>query len=351
MKKLTLLLTFAFCFSFPCFAQQGKLVLLSPQMIAIGKDEVESLSEEESVKHKDGGYIENAAVVGCFAALSYRYTGGRYRDEEIRFRLHSPESIVPNKKYPLLIWLHGAGESGDDNRRQLAHMQSTIEFLVGDNKMDFYLLATQCPADNQTWENSISSEGKGDAPLTIMKEILDIMLEEYPIDRNRISFYGQCSGAHGAWHFLEMYPELVSAMTAFSTTPPTGLVWDERYRKTSFWAFNNLDDQGIPVEPMQKFVQQINDSGGLGYLTIRKTGGHDTWAAGMKKDKVVAWLVLQDRERFSPPPGVVVRPHAKAGRQFVLCVLPILLSVPLIIFKFKRRSIRKQQSAAEKEEA
>ena len=322
-------------------------MLLAPQMVSIGKDDVKNLSAEESVKHADGGYIEHNAVVGCFAAMSYRYTGGRYNDEEIRFRLHSPESIVPGKKYPLLIWLHGAGESGDDNRRQLAHMQSTIEFLVGDNKMDFFLLATQCPADNCHWTSSISNEGKGDAPLTIMKEILDILLEEYPIDRNRISFYGQCSGAHGAWHFLEKYPELVSAVTAFSTTPPPGLVWNERYRKTSFWAFNNLDDSGVPVEPMQNFVRQINKSGGLGYLTIRKMGGHDTWSTGMRKDKVVAWLVLQDREHFAPPPGVIVQPHRKIGRQFALCLLPILLSLPLIIYKIKRRGLPEKQPVNE----
>ena len=340
MKKLALLFTFAICFTSPCLAQQGKLVLLSPQVISIGKSEIKSISEEKSVKHADGGYIESNSVVGCFAAMSYRYTGGRYHDEEIRFRMHSPESIVSGKKYPLLIWLHGTGESGDDNRRQLAHMQSMIELLAGDNKMDFYLLATQCPADNCHWTSSISNEGKGDAPLTIMKEILDILLEEYPINRNRISFHGQCSGAQGAWCFLEKYPELVSAIAAFSTTPPT---WDERYRKTSFWAFNNLYDKGVPVEQMQNFVRQVNASGGLGYLTIRKSESHDTWAKAMKKDKITAWLVLQDREHFAPPPGVIVQPHRKTGKQFVLCLLPLLLSLPLIVYKIKRRGLPKKQ--------
>jgi len=140
-------------------------------------------------------------------------------------------------------------------------------------------------------------------------------------------------------------------MTAFSTTPPPGFVWNERYRKTSFWAFNNLDDQGVAVEPMEKFVQQINDSGGLGYLTTHEAGGHDTWSTGMRKYKVVAWLVLQDRERFSPPPGVVVLPHAKTGRQFVLCLLPFLLSLPLIVYKIKRQYLQEKQLHIEKEEA
>ena len=272
--------------SVPSYAQSEKLVLLTPQESDVTEKEVRSVNNQESVKHDDGGYLENDTVVKCFAAMSYRYTGGRYVNEEIRFRIHSPSEVKAGKKYPLLIWLHGKGESGDDNRRQLAHMQSTIDLFAGKNQIDFYLLATQCPKDNEFWETSVSDEGKGDAPLTIMKEILDILLEEYPIDRNRISFYGQCSGATGAFYFLEKYPELVAAIAAFSTIPPYGFHWDARYGKTSFWAFNNLDDAEVPVKPMEQFVQQIVDSGGLGYMTVRKYGGHDTWSLGMKKTRL-----------------------------------------------------------------
>lgn len=338
MKILVLSFFMTFAFSLSCFARQERIILLTPQNTALTNDDVNNISNQESIKHNDGGYLENNLIVGCFAAMSYRYTGGRYVDEEIRFRLHSPENIESGKTYPIIIWLHGLGESGDDNRRQLAHMQSTIEFLVGDNQIDFYLLATQCPADNPIWNNSLSNIGNGDAPLTIMKEILDILLDEYPIDRNRISLYGQCSGAHGAWEFLRKYPELVAAMTAFSTTPPIGFTWEKQYLKTSFWAFNNLDDHDNPVKPMQQFVKNINDSGGLGYITIRKSGGHDTWTLGMKKDNVVAWLVLQNRERFSPPPGVVVHPKANTVRQFFLCLLPLLLLFAVLFIKLRYKT-------------
>jgi predicted peptidase len=339
-KKKVRRTLFILFMAFSCGGLQAeevpRKIILLEEARQVSERDIRKASLSESEKNVDGGYNAHINVIDCFAAMSYRYTGGRYHNEEIRFRLRSPESLVPNKKYPLLVWLHGAGESGDDNKRQLAHMQATIEFLVGDNKVDFYLLATQCPADNQVWNNSISNEGKGDAPLTIMKEIFDILLEEYPIDRNRISFYGQCSGAHGAWSFLEKYPELVSAITAFSTIPPAGFVWDKRYRKTSFWAFNNLDDTGVPVDPMQKFVKQINDSGGLGYLTVRETGGHDTWTEALKKDKVVGWMILQDLQKGGPPAGAICS-HRTVGEVFWLFGLPIGAILCVIPFYFRKR--------------
>lgn len=317
-------------------AESNKLYIIKPQVVQLDELSVAEAAETESEKHADGGYIANTSVVDCFTAMSYQYTGGRYENETIYFRLRMPEKTVPGKKYPLLIWLHGAGESGDDNSRQLSHIQSSIEFLAGQNSMDFYLLATQCPADNTSWTTSVVRDAKGDAPLTVMKEILDIILEEYPIDQNRISIYGQCSGAHGAFEFLKLYPNMVSAIAAFATVPPDNFVWSAKYRNTSFWAFNNEDDTMTPAEPMRRFVAQINATNGLAYHTVRAKGGHDAWTRGLKDDKIVAWLVLQDRTQWAAPPGVIVQPHVNTVHQFFIGGLPAILLVSLISLVFYR---------------
>ncbi|MGL6193705.1 MAG: hypothetical protein ACRC2T_02645, partial [Thermoguttaceae bacterium] len=140
-------------------SETSRLRILAPQINHLDEALVDDVADQESEKHADGGYVANTSVVDCFTAMSYQYTGGRYVNETINFRLRMPEKTISGKKYPLLIWLHGVGESGDDNTRQLSHIQSTIEFLAGKNSMDFYLLATQCPADNTSWATSISQDG------------------------------------------------------------------------------------------------------------------------------------------------------------------------------------------------
>ncbi len=175
--------------------------------------EIEKLSLQESTSHAVEGYVSVKSVVDCFDEMSYNYTGGRYNNEEIKFRLRSPNNIKLHKKYPLVVWFHGKGESGDDNRRQLAHLQYTLEFLVGPKSLDFFMLVTQCPKDNPYWNTSVSQEGKGDAPVTIAMEIFEHLIEEYPIDKSMISTFGQCSGAVGSWELIKKYPELIAAVT------------------------------------------------------------------------------------------------------------------------------------------
>ncbi|MGL6195017.1 MAG: hypothetical protein ACRC2T_09370, partial [Thermoguttaceae bacterium] len=143
-------------------------------------------------------------------------------------------------------------------------------------------------------------------------------------------------GAHGAFEFLKQYPDLVSAIAAFSTEPPDNFEWSDKYCDTSFWAFNNEDDVAVPVEPMRTFVKHINTTNGLAYHTIRAKGGHDAWTRGMKDDKIVAWLVLQDRAHFSPPPGVVVSTRFNTVHKFFSGGLPFFLLLLLFLTVFYR---------------
>ena len=316
-------------------AQVAVKEVVAPQTDKVKSSTVAMIAEQESVKAEDGGYLANPSIVDCFAEMSYQYTGGRYDNETIKFRLRSPDKVKPGKKYPLIVWLHGAGESGSDNSRQLSHMQYTMEIFSGPNKLDFYMLVTQCPEDNNTWDRSVSNEGKGDAPLTILMEILDCILDDFPIDKNCVSVVGLCSGAQGGWSLLKAKPNFFSAVVAIATTPPNGLSWHEHCNGTSLWAFNNRQDEGVPIEPMRNFVNLVRQSGELAYLTERD-GGHEAHILAMRQDKAIAWLVKQDRTKITPPPGLVIYVHNNMWRPFYLFVLPVLLLISLILLKIFR---------------
>ncbi|MDR1477978.1 MAG: hypothetical protein LBJ00_03460 [Planctomycetaceae bacterium] len=310
--------------------------LLSKAKIStVSEHEIDELSTEDSKKHTDDGYLANPGAVDCFDALGYRYTGGRYNNDLMRFRLRCPLKIKPNKKYPLIVWFHGRGESGNDNERQLSHIHYALPSLVGQRSLDFFMLVTQCPKDNQSWQNSVSQEGKGDAPFTIATEIFEHILGEYPIDKTRISTFGMCSGGAASWAFARKYPELCSAIVAISTTPPPELT----FTNFTISAYHCTGDD-VPIQPMRDYVRQINQSGGNAHLTEFDIEAHDAWMPALSQDEVIAWMVMQQKNSlFSPPPGVVV--EQLLWRQvFFYFGLPICCLLPFLIIRIRKKTRR-----------
>ncbi len=237
----------------------GKLILLEKAKIStISNREIREATGEESEKDKkEDGYLPNPTAIDCFDALGYRYTGGRYNDELIRFRLRCPPKIEPGKKYPLIVWFHGKGESGDDNKRQLAHLQYTLPFLAGPKSLDFFMLVTQCPKDNPYWDTSVSTEGKGDAPMTIAREIMEAVIKEFPIDEDRISAFGLSSGGAAAWQFVQDSPEKFASIVSCSASPPSGPLLTD----VTVWAFGCTGDGQISMEQLRQTINQTKSKG------------------------------------------------------------------------------------------
>ena len=299
----------------------------------VSQREIRKASQSESEKNTDGGYNANVNVIDCFAAMEYRYTGGRYVDEPVKFRMLFPEVIKSGKKYPLVVWFHGVGESGEDNTRQLSHVQSTIEYLAGKNKLDCFMIVTQCPSDNRQWQTSISTEGKGDAPMTIVEEIMEAAIKEYPIDENRLSVFGLCSGGDAAWSIIGRHPGKFAAMVACTAAPGNANVQD--FKNTAVWAFTNKDDP-VPWEAVERFVNAINASGGKAHVTLRESGGHDAWSNALFTKQVIGWMVLQDLHKGGPPMDVICY-HRTAKQVFFHFGLPVLGILCLIPFYYRNK--------------
>lgn len=247
------------------------------------------------------GYTGSVAVADCFDEMVYRYTGGRYIDEPIRFRLRTPRQIEPWRTYPLLVWFHGRGESGNDNVRQLAHMQTAISCLAGPDNREFFLLAVQCPEDNREWGISVSREdGKGDATIVIFREIMEAVIDEFPVDEDRISVYGLSSGGEAACRFVSESPDRFSALAFASAVPPPGSLTTGM----NIWAFCCDQDQNVPLDAVREAVDTVNGENGSAWLTVIKSADHDSWTCSLRDRNILDWLVSQKRgSPFNAPPG------------------------------------------------
>jgi len=325
--KLGVLLCLFWCWgvlSHGLQAAENRIVLLEPAKFVSAKDAWEA-AKNESQTAAQGGFLADPTIVDCFAAMEYRYTGGRYEDASIKFRLRSPLAIEPGKKYPLIVWFHGRGESGNDNQRQLAHMQVSMEFFAGPNQRDFFMLATQCPGDNNLWTHSVSHEGKGDAPMTITTEIMEALLREYPVDENRIGACGFSSGSTATWEFGRKSPRKLAALGACSGNPMSDANPVE-YLGLAIWAFVNKRDSTVSSEDAVIFVDAINTGGGNAFLSLYDADGHDSWTRAMREEKLLGWLIRQSLIKQGPPQGVICRSLTPA-QQFTWFGLPVLIIV------------------------
>ncbi len=312
------------------------VALLLFQEVSFADDDTIELISSAKLSGTDRSQTE-PDIVDCFAAMEYRFTGGSYRNKPIRFRMHMPDNIDYQKKYPLIVWFHGLGEAGDDNVKLLGHLRSSMGFFIGNNRRDFFLLAVQCPPGNNHWLGSTSAEETGDSPLTITGEIMEAVIRQYPVDENKVSLFGISLGGSAVWEFAKKHPRRFAAMVPCSGRPP-GDGDSAPYLGTAIWAFNNIGDTGVPIGETERFVETINVSGGNAFLSAYVDGGHDAWTRAMKEDKIVGWLILQRLDGKGPPQGVVCRPIS-VTRHFFLFGLPVLIVVAVLttdIFRRKR---------------
>ncbi|MGI5832199.1 MAG: hypothetical protein ACOX6D_06665 [Thermoguttaceae bacterium] len=270
------------------------------------------------------GALANPVVIASATAMAYR----EGEAPPYPFRMFFPKTTEPKKKYPLVLWLHGLGESRSDNESQLMHMQTSIDVLAGPDRPDFYLAAVQCPIETMSWAHSDPRTPNGETPLEILDKITRALVEEYPIDVDRISLLGICSGVTAGFDLIEKFPNRFSAFVACSENAPNGN--PRTYRHQPIWMFNNRNDN-YSVDDNLYFASSVNEVWGDVYVTVHDEGGHNTWTRAQRDYRVMEWMLRQRRGRFAFPRDVSALDRPK-GKAFLLFMPPIfLLAAALLI--------------------
>ncbi|MBN2216568.1 MAG: prolyl oligopeptidase family serine peptidase, partial [Pirellulales bacterium] len=265
------------------------------------------------------GMRVHPAMLPLFHDMILHYTGGNYDNAPIHFRLHMPEPFEPGKKYPMVVWLHGAGECGSDNVNQLAHLHHMIPSLVGPKKRDFFLLASQCPHTHGSWEaperclTTVRSDGAvechltddpvalGNAPISFTLAMVEAVMRDYPVDPNRVTVAGLSSGGRGVWKILERRPDLFAAavpIVSWQAIDEKSLREKPLLKKIPIWAIYSSDDSGIDYA--RREFQRLRDAGCHVHKTEFGVCGHRAWTPAMLQGDIFGWLVsrAKDGDRY-----------------------------------------------------
>jgi len=236
--------------------------------------------------------------VDLFEAREYHCSAGQDQPVVLKYRLFVPRNLDPTRRYPLILWLHGLGEGGKDNHRSLKYVPMIFNDLEHAEKYRFFFLVPQCPSAHDTWTSKLDSTSDKDM-LTATHEMLQEVMREQPVDPDRVSLIGICSGGGACWSMGQRYPDTFAAIVP--TNPGCGdLSQAARLAHIPIWAF-----QFEYPEIAKDMMDAVKQAGGNIHLTTASYQAHDAWSVAIEKCDIVTWMTAQRRNAWIclTPPG------------------------------------------------
>ncbi len=231
-----------------------------------------------------------------FQARIYTNAAG----DTLPYRLLVPEHYEPAKRYPLVLFFHGAGERGSDNRRQLVH--GVRLFLQPENREKFpcFVIAPQCP-QNQQWVDmpwGTASGTQPEHPSHAMQLALDIakaVQKEFSIDPDRLYVTGLSMGGFATWDLITRFPHRYAA--AIPVCGGGDAAKAALAAHVPVWAFHSKDDPVVQVGRTRQMIEAMREAGGKPRYTEYDGLGHNSWDKAYAEPDLLSWLFSHRRTR------------------------------------------------------
>lgn len=239
-------------------------------------------------------YTALAADTVLFEARTYETQYG----ESLDYRLFSPAATVDDAKYPLVLFLHGAGERGDDNKQQLKHgVQDMLAFMRQTNQ-PAYILAPQCPSRKQwvnvPWdEDSHIMPENPSTPMRLTFELLDTLISSLPVDPNRLYVTGLSMGGFGTWDVIQRRPEQFAAAVPVCGGGDATLA--STLKDIPIWVCHGDKDSIVSVIRARDMVDALKMAGASPRYTEYHNAGHNTWKPTYRNHTILGWLFSQTK--------------------------------------------------------
>lgn len=220
-----------------------------------------------------------------------------------RYQVFVPSTWTPDEKWPVILFLHGAGERGEDGLRQLD--EGLPEILV--NRPDFPAVVVMPQCRRGTWWGAPAMEGQ-------TFEALEASMKEFHGDPARVYLTGLSLGGYGTWAFGYKYPTKFAALapvcggvTATRNFPvpewhPSAKSPADPFTETAkglgsvpVWAFHGDKDRSVPVEESRRLTDALEKAGGNVRYTEYAGVAHNSWDRAYAEDELIEWLLSHSR--------------------------------------------------------
>jgi len=224
-----------------------------------------------------------------------RFSKETFKNEkgELNYRFLEPDAN-PNRKLPLIIFLHGSGERGNDNESQLKW--GVQQFATDENLKRFpaFVAAPQCPKEGQWSSYGGVFQSKPTPPLDLVRDLISALVEKHPIDQKRIYITGLSMGGFGTFDALARYPELFAAAVPVCGSGDPATV--ERFSHVPIWIYTGAEDEAVRPERTIKMFNALMEAGAKPGFTQLPEVGHFSWIAGYSDELLIEWLFRQRKD-------------------------------------------------------
>ncbi|MFL0267456.1 prolyl oligopeptidase family serine peptidase [Candidatus Clostridium radicumherbarum] len=215
---------------------------------------------------------------------TYNFSKTIIKKINLNYLLYTPKDYNEDVKFPLVMFLHGSGERGDN--LELLKLHGIPKLISQGKDFPFIAISPQCPSS---------------VCLTELTEDLNLLIEDiisnYSVDPEKIYLTGISMGGFAAWKLACKHPEKFAAIL-----PICGGPWNACYdeeisnlKDIAVWAFHGAKDEVVPIEGTKAIIDNLRAIGNNAKFTVYPDLGHDSWSLTYENPEVYSWLLNQKK--------------------------------------------------------
>jgi predicted peptidase len=199
----------------------------------------------------------------------------------LQYLLYLPPDYESQTEWPLVIFLHGYGERGDD--LDLVKVNGLPKRIAAGDDFPFVVVSPQCP-DTTVWPEQVVE----------LNALLDHLIAEYNVDTHRVYLTGLSMGGYGTWYLAARYPERFAAIAPICGGG--GWWMHNQLKSVPAWVFHGDADEIVSLIESERMVKRLQEAGGDVQFTVYPGVGHDSWTATYNNPELYTWFLSHSRE-------------------------------------------------------
>nr|WP_319398185.1 dienelactone hydrolase family protein [uncultured Carboxylicivirga sp.] len=220
--------------------------------------------------------------------------------DTLQYRILYPENMKPGQKYPMILFMHGAGERGSDNQKQLTHggelfLQEKIR-----KKYPAIVVFPQCP-DGIMWTNRKKHQNEQGEwifefpvdiaapwPALMVDQLIDSITQSGLVDKSRVYIIGISMGAIGTLEFLYRYTNKYAAAVVICGGHNAELA--AVYESKPIWFFHGGKDNVVPNHYSKEVFDKVQPFNKRTKYTLYPEANHNSWDQALAEPNLLKWL-------------------------------------------------------------
>ena len=225
--------------------------------------------------------------------------------DSLNYRILYPENFSEDKQYPLVLFLHGAGERGDDNESQLVHGSDV--FLNPENREKFpaivifpqapkedYWAKVEVKRDSMPFQFDFKNKEEPTRSLELVMKLMGSMTSKSFVNQDQIYVGGLSMGGMGTYEIIYKKPEMFAAAFAIcgGANPEIASAYPKNF---PIWIFHGEKDDVVPPRLSKTMAREINHHGGNAKLSLYPEDNHNSWDSAFAEPYLLPWLFSQKK--------------------------------------------------------